>query len=289
MERWEYQVIHLNVEGPQAPPAAQPSHPPPAARPEPMFSKEFLEKEFPGFYGAAPASGAPAQDHPANQLRGFLNLQGRRGWRLLGFFPVGQLTMMIFRRPLVEAAAQQEPAAAAPLPAAAVPVPPSPPAPPAPASTAPQPSLPQARDDSVPTNNLLMQRILERLEALESRLAPGPQAPVAPLPGPAAPMSSDPDPADQAAPLDPTQLRDGLILPPERLRALAAMEPSFSAEAARLLGFRSASSLSNAAARSGYRPGLIKRGPNGRLAVYLGSDPDGSRVRHRWAVLPASD
>jgi len=283
MERWEYHVIHLNVEGPSGSAAAPasaaarpepPAAPPPAAKPEQVFSKEYLEKEFPGFYGSAGQPSAQ-EHHPAQQLRGFLNSQGRDGWQLLGFFPVGQLLMMIFRRPLVPTGGGPGGGGAALSPPAAAVAP------------APQTGA--------------LERILERLEALERRLDAGagdnrPGTPaaaagrrrrrataVATVPSPPA---SPPPPG--MATLE--ALQDGEILAPERCRELEGHGRLSTAEAARALGFRSAASLLNLAARSGYRPGLIKRGAEGRVAIYVGSERNdrGGRDRRLWVVLGPS-
>jgi hypothetical protein len=300
MERWEYQVIHLNVEAPTpaqppappAPPAAPPAQEPAAGaapiRVEAVFSKEYLEKEFPGFYGAHPAAGAPAKEHPANQLRAFLNLQGHEGWQLLGFYPVGQLTMMIFRRPLPPEPAAAEPAAAesaAVVPAVAEPVAAEPEATsellqaadpgPAAALVAAQP--PASGDEGVLRADQapVLDRILARLEALERRL-PQPSADAV------AEASGQPD--GQSGPLD------GEILSPERLGELDGLPRLPTSQAALALGFRSAASLLNLAARSGYRQGLVKRGANDALAVYMGSEKSGrgGRDRRLWVVLPGS-
>lgn len=275
MERWEYQVIHLNVEAPTpaqppAPPAAPPAVEPAAGaqpiRVEAVFSKEYLEKEFPGFYGTPPAAGTPAKEHPANQLRAFLNLQGREGWQLLGFYPVGQLTMMIFRRPLQPGQAAAEPsadAAAAPAaPAAPVAPEPEPPA----ASASAEPSADQAA---------VLERILARLEALESRL---------PLP------SGEAAAAPAGLPNGPSGPLDGEILSRQQLGQLDGLPKLSTPQAARALGFRSAASLLNLAARSGYRKGLVKRGANDALAVYMGSEKSGrgGRDRRLWVVLMAT-
>lgn len=268
MERWEYHVIHLNVEASApAPPAAPPSGVEPAAgtppiRGEAVFSKEYLEKEFPGFYGASPP-GAPAREHPANQLRGFLNLQGRDGWQLLGFYPVGQLQMMIFRRPLLAAAGGERAEgmasrqAAVPAPAPMVGIPEDSVTPPDPEPQAP-----------------ILERILSRLEALERRLPPPQSA------GGGSPTAG----GALAA------LRDGEILPAERCSDLDGLPRVSTPEAARVLGFRSAASLLNLAARSGYRQGLVKRGVNGAMAIYMGSEKSdrGGRDRRLWVVLQAA-
>lgn len=281
MERWEYQVIHLNVEASAPAPPAAPTAPPPSGEPgsgtppiraEAVFSKEYLEKEFPGFYGAAPPAGASAREHPANQLRGFLNLQGRDGWQLLGIYPVGQLQMIIFRRPLAPAPVGGEPATSATTAspadpehaAAAAPVQ----AEPSPPPCVPSPSPSQER-------GAVLNTILARLEALERRLPP-PSAAAAP---------------PQSAPQQPkaaTGLEDGEILPLERWGSLETLPRLSTPEAARALGFRSAASLLNLAARSGYREGLLKRGVNGAVAVYVGSEKSGrgGRDRRLWVLLP---
>jgi hypothetical protein len=282
MERWEYQVIHLNVEPPApAPPPAPPAASPgveaapgvPPIRVEAVFSKEYLEKEFPGFYGAAPPAGASAREHPANQLRGFLNLQGRDGWQLLGIYPVGQLQMMIFRRPLAPAPVGGEPPTSATT------------APPADsedaAAAAPvqaEPSPPPCAPSQEQEQGAVLNAILSRLEALERRLPPSSAAATPP------PPQSAPQQLNAA-----TGLQDGEILPLERWGSLETLLRLSTPEAARALGFRSAASLLNLAARSGYRDGLVKRGGNGAVAVYVGSEKSGrgGRDRRLWVVLPA--
>ena len=166
MPRWEYQVIHLNVEEkPNNPPP-----PPPQVQPEgqpsnlqKVFSQTYLEQEFPNFYNAQQQQAKAAQpQHPALQLQQFLNGQGEQGWSLVGIYNLGSLLMMFFRRRVAE---QTPPPAAATTPEAAavadVPVTP-----------APQPPPPASADTAV------MEAILQRLEALETRLQQ-PQATVA--------------------------------------------------------------------------------------------------------------
>jgi len=107
MAGWEYQVIHINVEPPRPqgpPPAADGAATTPPVAGEssggkPMFSDTFLKKEFPQFYQKPPSEGSASQaQHPAHQLQTFLNGHGAQGWELIGVFPVGNLTMMFFRR-----------------------------------------------------------------------------------------------------------------------------------------------------------------------------------------------
>ena len=161
MPQWEYQVIHLNVEGgasPAAPTGPEPVQNPaatagssPAKSPQ-VFSKEYLAKEFPGFY----TQNAGGQQHPALQLQTFLNGVGQQSWSLIGVFPLGPLLMMIFRRRLAAATATTA-SAAAPTAAAAVPDP---------TSVSQAPSGPSADLES----------LLQRIEQLEQRFDPPAQA-----------------------------------------------------------------------------------------------------------------
>ena len=126
---WEYRVIHLNVSPPAGPSQAKSARPvsdgppPPSVKPppkptpspsaepqksgspNPIFSQAYLEQEFPGFYSHPPSSrqggggsGGGQSSHPAHQLQNFLNTNGENGWELVGFYPVGPLMLMIFRR-----------------------------------------------------------------------------------------------------------------------------------------------------------------------------------------------
>jgi hypothetical protein len=149
MTHWEYQVIHLNVAGGATPPpaggqaqAGAPAAGAAAAKPPQVFSQEYLQKEFPGFYTPNPAS----QQHPALQLQTFLNGVGQKGWSLIGVFPLGPLLMMIFRRRLSAPSASPEPAAASPEPE----------------------GQPQATPSPAPD----LESLLKRIESLEQRLDP---------------------------------------------------------------------------------------------------------------------
>ena len=155
MPRWEYQVIHLNVEGAApapAPPGPTPG-PAPAAeaspsKPAPVFSKEYLQKEFPGFY----TPNSSGQQHPAQQLQGFLNGVGQQGWSLIGVFPLGHLLMMIFRRRLSAATPSEEATAAA--------------------TTPPPPADSGTQSGTGSLSGPGLEDLLRRIETLEQRLDP---------------------------------------------------------------------------------------------------------------------
>lgn len=61
------------------------------------------------------------------------------------------------------------------------------------------------------------------------------------------------------------------------------------AAAASALGFRSSASLANLGQRLGYPVGLLKRGINGKAAIYVGPPgdpgPGATRSRRRWIVV----
>ena len=236
MSRWEYQVIHLNVEDsskaaqapvqqPPTPPAATPS-PPPAVAPtetppipgQPVFSKAYLEQEFPDFYSNPPSQPHQNQpqsqqqaNHPALQLQHFLNGHGQQGWSLVGIYPLGSLLMMFFRRRIAEPSAFTGQGAGQALAGPAVhhqPPAQPPVAQPAPAQTSPDAvspteavgpgSAPSAsaglghESESAPVADLL-QQILKRLESLEGQSQSGPPAQLEQVPShPAAPSEQAP-------------------------------------------------------------------------------------------------
>lgn len=138
MQRWEYQVIRLNVEPPNQPAAPPAAGPPqtggqpqtanapapqdskdPQGQRGPVFSEAYLKEEFPGFYGqqgggqaqaAQRNAGQAPQDDAGQQLQAYLNGQGQQGWNLVGLQHAGPHTFIIFKRPAsadVEAADAQ--------------------------------------------------------------------------------------------------------------------------------------------------------------------------------------
>jgi hypothetical protein len=97
MPEWEYRVIHINLES---------GHPPQAPDPQVaserlggVLSPEFIAREFPELYKAA-----PIPRHPAEQLQYFLNLLGKQGWELVETGQVGPLLMFFFKRTVRESA-----------------------------------------------------------------------------------------------------------------------------------------------------------------------------------------
>jgi len=223
--RWEYQVIHLNVEdsstAPQTPgpgPAAAPQQPatppveaPPPIAGQPVFSKAYLEQEFPDFYSnptsqppQQPPQGQQQPNHPALQLQQFLNGHGQQGWSLVGIYPLGSLLMMFFRRRIAEPAAQPIPAAAPiaqqqpPTPAVAAPIPPSAP-----------PEGAELADFGTPPVTDWLQQIMQRLDSLEGRIASPPSAQASSDSQPA-PEAGLAQPGSYVPPTEPARPRSGV-------------------------------------------------------------------------------
>jgi len=267
-QRWETRVIHLNLNnkpgGEARPQSQQPQQPKPQADApgdpaKPLFSEAYLKEEFPNHYSEQ--SGQPPQppvppkpQHPATQLQSFMNKLGAEGWEFVGVYPIGQLTMMMFRRPLPpeQPVSIAEPSTTAIAPSAA---------PVAPAPAAADPGL-----------QGVLQQILQRLEALEQRPAATTPAQPMPLPG------------------SSSQVSAAQVLSPLQLQALPPNDPLPTAKAAQALGLRSPASLLNFGARHGYSPGLVKRAANGLAAVYRGEAQrqNGGKALRLWSVVPQS-
>jgi hypothetical protein len=331
MAGWEYQVIHINVEAPRPPGPPPPGDGPAAASPaagessvsKPMFSENFLKKEFPQFYEKPPTEGSASQaQHPAHQLQTFLNGHGVQGWELIGVFPVGNLTMMFFRRPK---RSEPKPASPAQEPAAMKPAMASEPAMAAPSATAPASAgapasamasasavgsdaasgpAAEAADNAAAREGSLHE-VLRRLEQIEERLRVREDAGESPTPtGRQARTPRDAGSAQSSAGRPGNrpggrQLKAGRSearsavpgerVTPAQLANLADATPLTSSRAAQAIGLRSAASLANHGARYGYAPGLSKRGPNGLVAIYTGSGTaeKGGNERRLWIVVPA--
>jgi hypothetical protein len=275
MDCWEYQVIHINVEPPKPSlptPGGEASmvQDPPAAEgggAKPFFSETFLKREFPKFYEKPAETSEPQSQHPAQQLQTFLNGQGTKGWEMVGVFPVGNLTMMFFRR--LKPADPIAPVA-----------------------------VPAVSEAPIPVESSL-QQLLGRMEALEQRLSsPRLQDSATPPPQPA----SMAQPGQQTQPADHTSLITSLnrqdspqavqsvvLVSPDQLATLSGETPVPSSVAAQAIGLRSATSLANHGARYGYNPGLSKMGPNGMVAIYTGpgASESGGKERRLWIVVPA--
>ena len=93
--KWEYQVIHLNVdernkegENNTTPEAA-------SEKLKGSLSPDFLKNQFPDQYKQNVCS-----LHPAEQLSKFLNKKGLEDWELSQSINIGGLSFLIMKRPV---------------------------------------------------------------------------------------------------------------------------------------------------------------------------------------------
>ena len=91
--KWEYQVIHLNVDNSSS--KSEESSNPEAAseKLKGSLSPDFLKDQFPEQYQANEDS-----DHPAIQLSKFLNKKGLERWELSEKIKIGNMIFLIMKR-----------------------------------------------------------------------------------------------------------------------------------------------------------------------------------------------
>ncbi|QFZ91515.2 hypothetical protein [Synechococcus elongatus] len=100
--RWQYRLICLSMgqtksQG-SAPPATQ-ENAPAATPPEKLFSKPFLEQQFPEYYGEQAPRPLPSSGG-LQQLIDLFNRLGSEGWEYYSREEIGGVNLLIFRRPL---------------------------------------------------------------------------------------------------------------------------------------------------------------------------------------------
>ena len=91
--KWEYQVIHLNVDNSSG--KSEESSNPEAAseKLKGSLSPDFLKDQFPEQYQENEGS-----EHPAIQLSKFLNKKGLEEWELSETIRIGQMLFLIMKR-----------------------------------------------------------------------------------------------------------------------------------------------------------------------------------------------
>ena len=91
--RWEYQVIHLNVDNSSS--KSEESSNPEAAseKLKGSLSPDFLKDQFPEQYQEIEDS-----EHPAIQLSKFLNKKGLENWELSETLKIGKMLFLIMKR-----------------------------------------------------------------------------------------------------------------------------------------------------------------------------------------------
>ena len=93
--KWEYQVIHLNVDNSSS--KCEDSNNPEAAseKLKGSLSPDFLKDQFPEQYQENEGS-----EHPAIQLSKFLNKKGLESWELSETLKIGKMLFLIMKRPV---------------------------------------------------------------------------------------------------------------------------------------------------------------------------------------------
>ena len=91
--KWEYQVIHLNVDNSSS--KSEESSNPEAAseKLKGSLSPDFLKDQFPEQYQEIEDS-----EHPAIQLSKFLNKKGLERWELFETINIGKMLFLIMKR-----------------------------------------------------------------------------------------------------------------------------------------------------------------------------------------------
>jgi len=91
--KWEYHVVHLNVDDTQAK-SIETSNPNVASEKlKGSLSPDFLKDQFPEQYQETEDS-----DHPAIQLSKFLNKKGLEQWELTETIRIGQMLFLVMKR-----------------------------------------------------------------------------------------------------------------------------------------------------------------------------------------------
>ena len=91
--KWEYHVVHLNVEDSEIP-NQEVSNPEAASEKlKGSLSPDFLKDQFPDQYQENEGS-----EHPAIQLSKFLNKKGLESWELSEKLEIGKMLFLIMKR-----------------------------------------------------------------------------------------------------------------------------------------------------------------------------------------------
>ena len=91
--KWEYKVIHLNVEKDSGNSMDIQSPKKASDKTKGVLSEEFLKKEFPKQFESR-----KPQKNTAAQLNDFFNIVGKEGWELVEKLEISNQLMIIFKR-----------------------------------------------------------------------------------------------------------------------------------------------------------------------------------------------
>ena len=91
--KWEYHVVHLNVDNPSSKPEEASNPEAASERLKGSLSPDFLKDQFPEQYQENVGS-----EHPAMQLSKFLNKKGQERWELSETIKIGKMLFLIMKR-----------------------------------------------------------------------------------------------------------------------------------------------------------------------------------------------
>ena len=91
--KWEYHVVHLNVDDTSSKNDDASSPEAASEKLKGSLSADFLKDQFPERYQESEGS-----EHPAIQLSNFLNKKGLERWELAETIRVGKLLFLIMKR-----------------------------------------------------------------------------------------------------------------------------------------------------------------------------------------------
>ena len=95
--KWEYYIINLNVETNSKEDLNNRDPETASEKMKGSLSAEFIKNQFPEQYSSNDNS-----NDPCVQLSNFLNIKGEQGWELFESMKVGELFLLIMKRPLSE-------------------------------------------------------------------------------------------------------------------------------------------------------------------------------------------
>jgi len=93
--KWEYFIVNLNVESSSSEDLNIRDPETASEKLKGSLSPEFIKDQFPDQYASSDVS-----TDPCVQLKTFLNSKGEEGWELFESFKVGELFLLIMKRPL---------------------------------------------------------------------------------------------------------------------------------------------------------------------------------------------